>query len=193
MVQGFVNVFILEHDPLSFRGPDREVFRRAAGVESSFDGTIGWYDYSAADPAVDATVEQFAQNKRFYNVDAALIDWEWSDPEFADRVAKPFLETLDRLEADGSIRQTVVCTHVPVLAGQMCRKPLDPDWAFSNAYFGNLTLGEKILGHKKVTHIISGHTHIARQETLTLADGRRVWTHVLASEYGRPAWTHVET
>src|SRR5207247_1135825 len=116
-------------------------------------GTIAWYDYSAADPRVTASPQAFAENKRFYNMDALLIDWPWTDSQFAERVAGPFLATLDRLEADAAVRQTVVVTHVPTLECQMCRNSGNPDWAFSNAYFGNLTLGDKILQRKKVTRI----------------------------------------
>jgi predicted phosphohydrolase len=151
-------------------------------------GTIAWYDYSAADPSIEASPQTFASEKRYFNLDAALIDWEWSDPEFAALVAGPFLATLDRLEADPAVRQTVVVTHVPLLECQMCRKPDDRDWGFSNAYFGNLTLGEQVLRRRKVTHVVSGHTHVARQGRVATADGRGVEAWVIDSHYGRPGW-----
>jgi hypothetical protein len=103
-------------------------------------------------------------------------------------VAGPFLATLDRLEADPSVRQTVVVTHVPLLECQMCRNSGNLDWAFSNAYFGNLTLGWQVLERKKVTHVVSGHTHIGREARLEGADGRVVEARVLDSDYRRPAW-----
>ncbi len=151
-------------------------------------GTIAWYDYSAADPAVQAAPEVFAREKRHFNVDGVLIDWPWTDPQFAAHVAEPFLATLDRLEADPAVRQTIVVTHVPLLECQMCRRPHDRHWGFSNAYFGNLTLGRQVLARRKVTHIVSGHTHVGRQAVLRLDDGRTVEAHVLASDYGRPVW-----
>jgi 3',5'-cyclic AMP phosphodiesterase CpdA len=151
-------------------------------------GTIAWYDYSGADPTIQATPRDFAREKRYFNMDADMIDWPWSDAEFADQVAAPFLATLDRLEADPTVRQVVVVTHVPLLECQMCRKPNNRDWGFSNAYFGNLTLGAQVLERKKVSHVISGHTHVGRDARLTLADGRSIEVHVLASEYGRPKW-----
>jgi hypothetical protein len=41
----------------------------------------------------------------------------------------------------------------------MLRKPDDFDWGFSNAYFGNLTLGRQVLEtSKKVQAVVSGHT-----------------------------------
>jgi predicted phosphodiesterase len=151
-------------------------------------GTIAWYDYSAADPTIEASAATFAERKYEFNKDADRIDWPWTDLEFASMVAEPFLKTLDRLEADPAIRQTVVFTHVPLLECQMCRKPENRDWGFSNAYFGNLTLGAEVIQRRKVTHIVSGHTHVPRHALVKLTDGRTLDARVLNSQYGRPAW-----
>jgi len=151
-------------------------------------GTIAWYDYSAKDPQVSATSDDFAREKKYHNPDAYEIDWWWSDPEFAKLVAKPFLETLDRLEADPAIRQIVVATHVPLVECQMCRDTGNADWAFSNAYFGNLALGAQVLAHRKVSHIISGHTHIERRGRITRPDRRPVEVCVIPSHYNEPRW-----
>jgi 3',5'-cyclic AMP phosphodiesterase CpdA len=154
-------------------------------------GTIAWYDYSAADPQLHFPQETYAREKLHHNMDALLIDWGWSDPEFAGLVGRPFLATLDRLEADPTVRQTVVMTHVPLLECQMCRKPLDRDWGFSNAYFGNLTLGSQVLARRKVSHVMSGHTHVERQASLQLEGGRIVQACVLPSDYHHPAWAMI--
>jgi 3',5'-cyclic AMP phosphodiesterase CpdA len=151
-------------------------------------GTIAWYDYSAADPSIQASAVQFAQQKFHYNADALRIDWEWSDPEFADRVSVPFLSQLDHLESDPSVRSVVVVTHVPLLEGQMHRQPGDARWAFSNAYFGNLTLGRKVLARRKVSHIVSGHTHVGKQCLIERPDLPAIEARVLASDYEEPAW-----
>lgn len=162
----------------------------AGGV--AIAGSIAWYDYSAVDPGIVADPEIFARKKRLYNVDAIYIDWSWTDLEFAERVAAQLLTTLDRLEDDPAIRRTIVLTHVPLVECQMCRDSGNPDWAFSNAYFGNLTLGEKVLARKKVAHIISGHTHVERRGVVQTADGREVHAQVIGSDYGEPAWVWVE-
>jgi 3',5'-cyclic AMP phosphodiesterase CpdA len=154
-------------------------------------GTIAWYDYSAGDPLLHVSQETYARDKLNYNMDALLIDWGWSDPEFAGMVARPFLATLDHLEADPAVRQTVVVTHVPLLECQMCRRPHDREWGFSNAYFGNLTLGRQVLARKKVSHVISGHTHVGRQEQLKTADGHVIQAVVLPSDYRQPAWAGI--
>ena len=36
-------------------------------------------------------------------------------PEFAERVGKPFLATLDSLEANAAVKRVVAVTHVPLL------------------------------------------------------------------------------
>jgi hypothetical protein len=156
-------------------------------------GSIAWYDYSAADPLVAADPETFARDKGKNNNDAYRIDWPWSDIAFARQVGTRLGETLDGLEADPAVRQVIVVTHVPLLDCQMLRKPYDADWAFSNAYFGNLTLGQAVVRHCKVTHIIRGHTHVGRSAVWRSPDGRRIEAHVVDSHYGRPNWLALET
>src|SRR5262245_45776249 len=156
--------------------------------ETAGAGTIAWYDYTAVDPSIKVTALEFAQRKINYNADALRIDWGWSDPEFAERVSKPFLATLDSLEANPAVKRVVVATHVPLVEEQMCRDPGNPDWAFSNAYFGNLTLGRRVLERRKVCHIISGHTHVGRQARVSRANAEPVEATVLASDYEAPAW-----
>jgi hypothetical protein len=151
-------------------------------------GTIAWYDYSAADPSVHASALEFAQQKFHYNADALRIDWEWSDSEFSERVRVPFLSRLEHLEAHPSVRRVVVVTHVPIVEEQMHRDASDPRWAFSNAYFGNLTLGRKVLALRKVSHIISGHTHRGKVGVVERKDAPAVETWVLASDYEKPDW-----
>jgi 3',5'-cyclic AMP phosphodiesterase CpdA len=151
-------------------------------------GTIAWYDYSAADPSIKATALEFAQKKMNYNADALRIDWGWSDPEFADRVSKPFLSTLGGLEHDEGVRQIVAVTHMPLLEEQMCRDSGNADWAFSNAYFGNLTLGRRVLEYRKVSHVISGHTHVGRRARVERPHAQPVEAVVLSSDYEEPAW-----
>jgi hypothetical protein len=154
-------------------------------------GTIAWYDYSAADATIHESPATFAREKIHFNNDARLINWPWSDPSFAERVAGPFLATLDRLQCDPTVSRIVVVTHVPVLECQMARKPGDRDWRCSNAYFGNLTLGRAILKREKVSHIVSGHTHVGRSGAFDMPSGRRIVAYVIATEYRRPTWMSV--
>jgi calcineurin-like phosphoesterase family protein len=151
-------------------------------------GTIAWYDYSAADPTIQGTALEFAQKKMLYNADALRIDWGWSDPEFAERVSKPFLATLDDFQLNPLVKRIVAVTHVPLLEEQIYRDHANRDWGFSNAYFGNLTLGRRVLERSKVSHVISGHTHIGRQARVTRPGAGAVDAVVLASDYEKPSW-----
>jgi predicted phosphodiesterase len=150
-------------------------------------GTLAWYDYSAADPSVPATPQEFAREKRYFSPDDQ-IDWAWSDPEFAGMAGRHFLEVLDRLEADAAVKQVVVVTHMPILGCQILPWPDNPDWGFMRAYFGNLTLGREVLTRRKVTHVVSGHTHKGYAGKLQLPGGRQVEVHVVGRAEGRPRW-----
>src|SRR5258708_649 len=105
-------------------------------------GSLAWYDYSAADPSLPSYRPGFfAGLKSHYNMDAEYIDWAWSDREVATRLGNALCERLEKLEADSGVNKLFLISHVPLFEEQMLRKPNDFDWGFSNAYFGNLTLG----------------------------------------------------
>lgn len=151
-------------------------------------GTVAWYDYSSADPSIKADAIEFARRKMDFINNALLIDWPWSDPEFARLCGTPFLAALDRFEADPKVRHVVAVTHMPLLEAQMPRKPDNPEWGFSNAYFGNLTLGAAVLARRKVTHVVSGHTHVGRDAVIPRDGGSPVRAVVIDSRYGHPTW-----
>ncbi len=148
-------------------------------------GTVAWYDYSSAMMAGIVSDMEFAQQKYLYNADALRIDWEWTDPEFASLAGTPFLTTLDHLEQDPGVRQTVVVTHFPILEQQL---PRDKVKGLASAYLGNLTLGKKVLARRKVSHIVSGHAHIAREYRLERPGLPAVEVRVLPGDYDKPAW-----
>ena len=159
-------------------------------------GSLAWYDYSAVDPELLALpAEYFAAHKARFNLDARWVDWPWSDGEYAQALGDGLCERLARAQEDAAVRAIVVVTHVPLFEAQMCRKPGDRNWGFSNAYFGNLTLGQRVLGASKLCHVISGHTHmgraafVARPQFPTLPPLPAV---VVPSEYEDPAYVAVE-
>ena len=148
-------------------------------------GTVAWYDYSSATLAGIVSDLEFAQQKYLHNADALRIDWEWSDPEFAGLASAPFLAMLDHLEQDPSVRQTVVVTHFPILEQQL---PRDIVKGLASAYLGNLTLGRKVLTRRKVSHVISGHAHIARELRLERPGSSPLEVRVLPGDYEKPDW-----
>jgi hypothetical protein len=78
------------------------------------------------------------------------------------------------------------------LEEQMERRPDDPRWGFSNAYFGNLTLGREVLREPKVRAIVSGHTHFGKRATLTRSGAPDVEAVVVTTDYGEPGYAVVE-
>ena len=160
-------------------------------------GSLAWYDYSAADPAfLSSSPLFFAERKGYYNLDARYVDWPWSDPEFAARLGEGLCERLQGLEADPGVRSALVVSHVPLFEAQMCRKPHDPHWGLSNAYFGNLTLGQQVLKISKVRAVVSGHTHVGREGQVKrpgFPEDHALVVSVLGSDYHAPVYSVIET
>jgi len=163
---------------------------RRAGV--AVVGSLAWYDYSAVDPRfADVAPEEFAANKGRFNLDARYVNWTWSDVALATRLGDDLCARLEATEQDPTVRAILLVTHVPIFKEQMCRKPHDPRWAYSNAYFGNLTLGRRVLASRKLAAVVSGHTHVGREGAVRRMDAPNVAAvpvAVLASDYGSPVY-----
>lgn len=160
-------------------------------------GSLAWYDYSAADPTfLSHPATFFSERKRFYNLDAKYVCWPWSDQEFATRLGDKLCERLKGLEADPRVGRVLVVSHVPLFEEQMCRKPQDLHWGLSNAYFGNLTLGERVLEMSKVQAVVSGHTHIGREGQVKrpgFPKERALAVSVLGSDYHAPMYSVIDS
>lgn len=160
-------------------------------------GSLAWYDYSAADPAfLSAPPQFFTERKDYYNLDARYVDWPWSDQEFAARLGEGLCERLQGLEADAGVRSVLVVSHVPLFEEQMCRKPHDPHWGLSNAYFGNLTLGKQVLKMSKVQAVVSGHTHLGLKGQVKrpgFPEKSALAVSVLGSDYHAPVYSMIES
>jgi len=148
-------------------------------------GTVAWYDYSSATMAGMMSELEFAQHKYLHNADALRIDWEWSDPQFAGQVSAALLATLDHLEQDPAVAAVVLVTHFPIFEQQLARQP---GLGLASAYAGNLSLGRKVLPRRKLTHVVSGHAHVARRCELPRPDLPPVEVRVLGGAYEKPAW-----
>lgn len=159
-------------------------------------GSLAWYDYSAADPAfLSYSPEFFAERKGFYNLDARYVHWPWSDQEFAAQLSDALCKRLQGLEVDPGVCGVLVVSHVPLFEEQMCRKPYDPHWGLSNAYFGNMTLGQQVLKMSKVQAVVSGHTHIGLKGQVRRPDfpeGHPLSVSVLGSDYHAPVYSVID-
>jgi hypothetical protein len=87
-----------------------------------------------------------------------------------------------------------VVSHVPIFEEQLLRKP-DFDWQFSNAYFGNITLGKHLVKKRKVGAVVSGHTHIGMEGVVQrpVLDGGPLPVFVLGSDYHSPTYSVIDT
>jgi 3',5'-cyclic AMP phosphodiesterase CpdA len=162
-------------------------------------GSIAWYDYSAVDPTIPPyPAEFFAAEKGMFNLDARMLEWARSDLAFATQVGDALCGRLARLEQDTTVQGVVVVTHVPLFDTQMSRRPHDTRWGFSNAYFGNLTLGKRLLGLRKLRAVVSGHTHVGRKGRVVrptlgnLPDLPALPVSVLPSDYYAPVYEVLE-
>jgi 3',5'-cyclic AMP phosphodiesterase CpdA len=151
-------------------------------------GTLGWYDYTGKHPSIPMTDEQyFLDKRRLGMVDGDYIDWLWNDIEFAALIGEAFSARLAALDADPAIREILVVTHVPAFAEAIERRPGDLGWNSSNAYFYNLTLGDRIAASRKVRRVVSGHTHIGKHAQVGTPE-RPIDMQVIPADYGRPMW-----
>lgn len=145
-------------------------------------GSIGWYDYSFAEPAL-GIARRFYEAKASPGVAARLggtlrhlirgdepaaalgVIARWNDGKFVrlGRSDEQFLaELIDGL--DGQLRsvasaERVVCAvhHVPF--AELLPPRHGAQWDFARAYLGSAAIGEVIARHANVAHGFCGHSH----------------------------------
>jgi predicted phosphohydrolase len=149
-------------------------------------GTLGWYDYSAREPFLKVADHDYFVNKGMFNNDGNYVDWNHTDQEFAAQVLGEFSLRLADLCEDDAISQVLVITHVPPFTENLVHKPDNPTWSFSNAFAGNLTLGQAITHCPKVSHVVSGHTHVGGHWQISTPHGI-IESYAVGSDYGQPA------
>jgi len=154
-------------------------------------GTMGWYDYSGRDPVLGFSPEEYENLKGLVNLDAQYIDWAYTDREFANDLRLQFTGRLEDLESNPDIHQIIVVTHVPVFEECILRKPEDHHWNFGNAYFANLTLGRTIAPKRKVSLVVSGHSHVGGTWEINFG-GNALQAHIVDSDYGKPAYLSLD-
>lgn len=166
---------------------------RAGGLAVA--ASIAWYDYSGAAEDIPPQTEEYwielkrtpLPDGRLINPDSKFINWPWSDVDFATARADALVERIAMLEADASVDTVLLVTHVPVFREQLIIKADVPRWGYGNAFFGNLTLGERLRGMRKLRAVVSGHTHIGVKATTAHGAGPLpVW--VTTSDFHKPSY-----
>src|SRR5487761_2026463 len=86
-------------------------------------GSIAWYDYTGADPSIPPQTEAYwIDLKQRMHPDGRHLDWPWSDISFATRCGDALVARLAALEADPSVRDVLVVTHVPLFREQLINR-----------------------------------------------------------------------
>ncbi len=155
-------------------------------------GSMAWYDYSARAPELNQSDEEIVAGKPRYAADAWRIDWPWDDQHLARECRERVRAHLEALEADPTIREVLVVTHMPTFEEQMERRPHNPEWAAGAPYFGHLTMGSEIAAFPKVRRAIGGHTHIGKADVVERPAHPPIGVAVVSSDYLRPRWITVD-
>jgi hypothetical protein len=155
-------------------------------------GTMAWYDYSAAELSLGKNEAYFAAVKPQLSNDAYWIDWPLSDVEVATLLRLGLVERLQLLDADPGIERVAVFTHVPLLVEQLRRDSSDVRFAVANAFFGNLRTGRDVSRFRKVTTVVSGHTHFAKSARVVRSGMPDIQALSVGGDYGGPAWLLVQ-
>lgn len=148
-------------------------------------GTMGWYDYSTRAPHLPYHEDEYRELKRAVSYDADYIDWPWSDRAMARYLARSFAARLGALEADPAVRHILVVTHMPIFADLIPHHPEWRTWSLLRAYLGNLPLGRLVRGHRKVTHVVSGHLHRPGRWSIP-GDHGDITCHIVGTGAGHP-------
>ena len=147
-------------------------------------GTIAWYDYSNAPHTMSE--QDIISKKPFLTCDSDLVNWQWSDREFASMVGDAFVRRLFGLNHSDEITDIIAITHMPIFDQYLFKTPMC-------AFNANLTLGQRMLEYDKLRMVISAHTHIETKVNI-IRDGLGilpVW--VMPARYGSPQAFIIDT
>lgn len=138
----------------------------AAGGGEAVVGSINWYDYSFADPALEAefpTARAMYARKLFprgCHNDGRFVRLAMSDDAFTGRVVGRFRGQLESLPP--AVERVVVIQHHPPVRELFYPSALTTaEQRFWLAYTGNRRMQDVVLSDPRVTTILCGHTHAA--------------------------------
>lgn len=149
--------------------------------DHTFVGTIGWYDYSFASPALPFGTEEYRAKtwRDLTHMDSKYARWGMPDEEVTLRLHRGLESRL--AEAEPPV--VFVSHHVPL--EELVLRRGHPSWDFFNAFMGSRRV-EATLRRHRVTRFLFGHTH--RPVTL-IEPGRFVINNPLG--YPRQALTPI--
>jgi 3',5'-cyclic AMP phosphodiesterase CpdA len=152
---------------------DQPLLAPAEGV--ALVGSINWYDYSFADPAVEQEHPDAAEMYRaklFPNGrhnDGRFVRLPQSDAEFTGEVVSRFAGQLAELPS--TVSHVVAIQHHPPVRELFYPTPLTTIYQrFWLAYTGNRRMQDVVLADPRIRTVICGHTHAA---CVADVDGKR--------------------
>lgn len=156
----------------------------------AFAGSYLHYDYSSKDPSLVISDDQYMETKSEYNNDGRYLVGLPPDKVFAADIGSKFRQRLSESCSDNKVNRIIVVTHVPPVKENITWRSNDVGWARGTAYFGNLSSEQAILGCHKVTHVVSGHSHVAQRTIINRSrfNMDNVVAINLGSNYERPSY-----
>lgn len=133
----------------------------------TFAGTMGWYDYSFADPRLELTEADYARKqwRDLTYMDGAYARWNVPDAQVARRLEAGVSERL----RDAQPPIVFVSHHVPL--EELVFRSGNDEWDYFNAFMGTRRLESLVRSHG-VSRFVFGHTH--RPVTLVEDDRFRI-------------------
>jgi predicted phosphohydrolase len=155
-------------------------------------GTIGWYDYSFAEPSLEIPDEFYRAKMSPASVayrgePAEMLEHaqeaakrqpliaRWNDGRFVrlgmsdETVVDREIERIEREIVDAGERQVIVACHTVPFAELMPPRR-GGQWDFARAYLGARRLGQAITRHGRVSHVMCGHSHWPMRATIGSID-----------------------
>jgi len=169
--------------------------------EVAIVGSIGWYDYSFAQPSLGIPQRFYAakispgaaehQSEFSYllgddlSAHAKQIVARWNDGKFVKlhRSDEEFLDELlaelkKQLDSLSHVKQVIAAVHhLPFV--QLLPPSHNAQWDFAKAYLGSGRIGELLLTYTNVSHVFCGHSHfhaeakIGQIEAINIGSGYR--------------------
>lgn len=129
-------------------------------------GSMNWYDYSFADPAVEEEhpdAPEMYRHKRFPNGvhnDGRFVRFGLTDEAFTQRVVSAFQAQLGALPE--TVAGVIAIQHHPPVQELFYPTPLTNTYQrFWLAYTGNRRMQDVVLDDPRIRAVICGHTHAA--------------------------------
>jgi predicted phosphohydrolase len=145
-------------------------------------GSINWYDYSWAMDELRRQLPDCAQRLRTKTFsqgrhnDARFVRWPTDDIRFTEEVVAQFERHLH--EAESRAGHIIAVAHHPPFYGLSFPRSAPPttiDGLLWDAFAGNRALEAVLANHAdKIAYAVCGHTHRARENTLSSIRGYNV-------------------